>query len=315
MPDETLSLADRLSGGLIGLLVGDALGVPYEFHPPQEIPAPALIEFAPPAGFYRAHPGIEPGTWSDDGAQALCLLASLLHKDRLDPQDLANRLVNWHDHGDLAVDGLVFDVGFQTMEAIRRLRVGASPLTAGGNAENSQGNGSLMRVLPLVLWHTGTDAELVRDAHDQSCPTHGHVTVLVCCALYCLWARRILQGVADPWGDAVTVLRRLYRDSPPFLNALDHDVRPDDDRIARGTGYVVDCLFSARAVLDAGGYEQVVKAAVALGHDTDTTACVAGGLAGLRDGVGAIPARWRQALRGQEALEPLLEGLLAARAI
>jgi len=308
-----LSFADRLSGGLIGLLVGDALGVPYEFHPPREIPAPDLIAFEPPAGFDRAHPGVEPGTWSDDGAQALCLLASLLHAGRLEPQDLANRLVNWHDHGYLAVDGLVFDVGLQTLESIRRLRSGVPPLTAGGDAEDSQGNGSLMRVLPLALWHTGTDAQLVQDAHDQSCLTHAHVTVQVCCALYCLWARRILADAGDSWAEAVATLRRLYQDRPAYMNALDHDIRPEHDRAVSGRGYVVDCLFSARQALEAGSYEDVVKAAIALGHDTDTTACVAGGLAGLRDGVAAIPERWRLALRGQVDMEPLLQGLLMLR--
>lgn len=311
--EPALTLADRLSGGLIGLLVGNALGVPYEFHPPEEVPAAASIEYEPPAGFYRAHPGIEPGTWSDDGAQALCLLASLLHNGRLDPQDLANRLVNWHDHGYLAVDGLVFDVGIQTMDAIRRLRAGAAPLTAGRDDEQSQGNGSLMRVLPLALWHTGTDAELVRDAHDQSCLTHGHPTVQVCCALYCLWARSLIVDAVDPWSHAVAVLRDIYRDQAVYLNALDYDLRPEEPRTVRGSGYVVDCLFSARDALKAGTYEDVVKAAIALGHDTDTTACVAGGLAGLRHGASAIPERWRQNLRGQAEMKPLLMDLLALR--
>ena len=78
-----------------------------------------------------------------------------------------------------------------------------------------------------------------------------------------------------------------------------------------GSGYVLDCLWSARTALTAGSYEDVVRAAVAMGNDTDTTACVAGGIAGLRDGVGAIPARWRAALRGKELLAPLREKLLA----
>jgi ADP-ribosyl-[dinitrogen reductase] hydrolase len=73
---------------------------------------------------------------------------------------------------------------------------------------------------------------------------------------------------------------------------------------------VVDCLHSARLALEAGGYEAAVRAAVALGNDTDTTACVAGGIAGLRDGVQAIPERWRQALRGRDRVTPLLEALL-----
>lgn len=71
---------NKIKGGLYGLLVGDALGVPYEFHHSSQIPEYDLIEMEPPAGFLRAHSGVKPGTWSDDGAQALCLLDSLLEK-------------------------------------------------------------------------------------------------------------------------------------------------------------------------------------------------------------------------------------------
>ena len=81
--------------------------------------------------------------------------------------------------------------------------------------------------------------------------------------------------------------------------------------IPGGSGYVVDCLRSARWATEQGSYEAAVRAAIGLGHDTDTTACVAGGIAGVRDDVGAIPARWLEALRGRELVEPLLERLLA----
>ena len=87
-----ISFQDRISGGLIGLLIGDALGVPYEFHEPEDLPPRSELEFEPPDGFKRAHAGVKPGTWSDDGAQALCLLASLLHCQKLEPQDLGSRL-------------------------------------------------------------------------------------------------------------------------------------------------------------------------------------------------------------------------------
>ena len=304
-------LRDRVSGGLIGLLVGDALGVPYEFHPAAEIPPGELIEFDPPPGFQRAHVGVQPGTWSDDGAQALCLLASLLHCDRFDAADFGRRLVNWYEHGYLAVDNNVFDVGIQTASALARLAAGVPPLEAGGTDERGKGNGSLMRVLPLALWHRGTDEALVRDAHDQSCLTHGHVTVQACCALYCLWARRMLEAAADPWGEALAALRAIYRGHPAHGEALEGEIRPEAERTPRGSGFVLDCLFSAKAALGAGPYEAVVKAAVALGNDTDTTACVAGGLAGIRDGYAAIPARWRERLRGEADLRPLHNALLA----
>src|SRR6186713_2861882 len=112
-----MSDRERLLGGLYGLLVGDAVGVPYEFHSPDTLPAWDAIEIAPPPGFRRAHTAAPAGAWSDDGSQALCLLASLLEHDALDVDDLGRRFVAWRDTGYLAVDGVVFDVGIQTTQA------------------------------------------------------------------------------------------------------------------------------------------------------------------------------------------------------
>lgn len=302
---------DRVQGGLLGLLIGDALGVPYEFHDPEQIPPRELIEMQPPAGFRRAHAGVPIGTWSDDGAQALCLLASLLEIDKLDLADFGARMVRWYDEGYLAVDGRVFDVGVQTGAALRRLAAGTDPAQAGPNGEYDNGNGSLMRVLPLALWHRGDDQALIEDAMRSSLPTHGHLRSQVCCAVYCLWARRMLEGdsLDAAWEHAVATLERAASgreawEAELWLLALDREPQ------GRGSGYVADCLHSARMVLlHEDSFEGAVKAAIALGHDTDTTAAVAGGIAGIRAGASGIPTRWREQLRGRELLDPMLLAL------
>jgi ADP-ribosylglycohydrolase len=303
----------RIEGGLVGLLVGDALGVPYEFSRPEDLPTSDEIEFNPPAGLRRAHAGTPPGTWSDDGAQALCLLASLLERGRLDPDDLGKRLLDWYSDGYMAVDGRVFDVGITTAQALSAMRSGTPAIQAGSTGESANGNGSLMRVLPLALWHQGPDGGLILDAQAQSRVTHGHLRSQLCCALYCLWACRILEEHPLPYQNAVETLSQFYADVPHALEELEQHIRPLADPDNPGSGYVVDCLRSARIVVDAGGYETVVKRAVLMGHDTDTTACVAGGIAGLRDGIDAIPARWRSFLRGGALYRPLLEELLERR--
>jgi ADP-ribosylglycohydrolase len=310
MPISQPALRERVDGGLVGLLVGDALGVPYEFHPPETIPPFEQIEFQPPAGFSRAHAGTLPGTWSDDGAQALVLLASLLDVGAFDAEDFGRRLVAWYECGYLAVDGRVFDVGIQTRHAIHALQDGTPAFEAGPRHEKANGNGSLMRVLPLALWHRGSDAELVALAHDQSQVTHGHLRAQVCCAIYCLWARRTLECHPDPWNAASTSLRAIYGAGSRADRELASYIQPDQPPHGTGSGYVVDSLQSARLACLAPTYEQVVKTAIQLGHDTDTTACIAGGIAGIREGVMAIPERWRKALRGQDLLEPLQQRLL-----
>jgi ADP-ribosylglycohydrolase len=302
--------AERITGGLIGLLVGDALGVPYEFSAPSALPPAELIEFTPPVGFARAHEGTPAGTWSDDGAQALCLLDSLLTCARFDAGDFGRRLMRWYDEGYLSVDGRVFDIGIQTGRALAGLRAGVSALEVGSSEEDALGNGSLMRVLPLALWHLGSDAELVADARAQSRVTHGHPRAQVCCALYCLWARRILEEAHDPWAAAVASRRAIFPRGTRERAELEWSIRPDAPPEGDGSGYVVATLRSARWAQAAGSYEETVKATIGLGRDTDTTACVAGGIAGIRDGVAAIPLRWRAALRGMDLVQPLLGALL-----
>ncbi|MDE7324762.1 MAG: ADP-ribosylglycohydrolase family protein [Lachnospiraceae bacterium] len=299
----------RIRGGLYGLLVGDALGVPYEFHPANHIPPYCEIEMVPPKNFSRAHPLVMPGTWSDDGAQALCLLDSLAVCGRFCLKDFSDRLLCWYEEGKWAVDGDVFDVGIQTGEALNAYREGLAPEQCGILRPDGKGNGALMRTLPLALWHRGTDGELVLDAHNQCLITHGNPCNQVCCALYCLTARYLLKGQEfhPALVKAVRVLRKLYRQMPDHERELEWSVRPDEPWQGNGSGYVVDCLRSAFMILGrAKSYEEAVKQAVMLGDDTDTTACVVGGLAGIIFGEEGILGRWMEMLLGREDVEELL---------
>ena len=307
---------DQIKGAIYGLLIGDAVGVPYEFNLPQNLPVYDHIDMITPLNFQKTYPQIPFGTWSDDGAQALCLLDSVLYKNKLDPEDFMNRMCNWYQHGYMAVDFKVFDVGVQTAESIRKYLLDIPLDQVAKNDEHANGNGSLMRVLPLVIWHTGTDEQLIQDAYAQSHITHAHLRSKVCCALYCLWARAIIQGlnIEQAWSDAVFKLRTYVQDKPDEQEQLEYYIRPDELGKGTGSGYVVDCLRSARWALQQPTYQDVIKTAIALGNDTDTTACVAGGIAGLYFGFDAIPQHWRDQLRGQEMVEPLLHRLFDANA-
>ncbi|RQQ52367.1 ADP-ribosylglycohydrolase family protein [Burkholderia stagnalis] len=311
--------ADARIGGLIGLLCGDALGVPYEFKAPNLLPPRDQIEMTPPSGFRRSHAGVPVGTWSDDGAQALCLLACLLERSRFALTEFSDRLLRWLDDGYMAVDGDVFDCGIQTANAIGRLRDGVPPREAGGKSERDNGNGSAMRVLPLALWHTGPDEALVHDAHLQSLPTHGHPRSLVACAFLCLTARAYLRRLADPWSWADQRLEEIYRgwsderERKGLLAELDV-LRsfPTTDQPG-GTGYVLDTIWSSRNALEHESFEDVARTAILFGHDTDTTAAVACGLAGIKFGIDGMPARWLAQLRGFEIVEPMLGRLTESR--
>jgi ADP-ribosyl-[dinitrogen reductase] hydrolase len=307
-----LSRAQRVAGGMWGLLIGDAVGVPYEFRAPELLPDESLIDLVPPPGFRPTRADVPPGAWSDDGAQALCLLQSLLICKQLVLRDFALRMLMWLHRGQLAADGVVFDVGIQTRAALDRLNHGVPVEEAGSRRERDNGNGSLMRVLPLALWHRGDDRELCLLAAQQSLVTHGHPRSQLCCALYCLWARATLEGESDAWASAIARISAIAGEHADWERELHEHVLPFG--APRGSGYVVDCLVSARHSLQAGDYAAVIRRAIALGNDTDTTAAVAGGIAGIRAGEDGIPPAWRTALRGREQAAALIDELAARHA-
>ncbi|GAC1327066.1 MAG: ADP-ribosylglycohydrolase family protein [Candidatus Dormibacteria bacterium] len=297
------TLEARIAGAAWGHLVGDAMGVPYEFSRPGTI---STVEW----GHQGMH-GKPPGTWSDDGALMLALLDSLLDRG-FDVEDQAHRALRWMTDGAYTPDGDVFDIGIATRAALSRVRSGTPATEAGGTGEGDNGNGSLMRILPIALVaRDEEDDVLVAQASAASAVTHAHPRSRVTCALYILLARTLLRG--EPDRDAAL---RTARSSLEAV--LPAEWRADYELLAHfegrtGSGYVVDCFWSAwQAFSSAASYAETIEDAVRFGRDTDTTACVAGGLAGIYWGIDAIPADWRRELRGQEIVHPLVARLVAA---
>lgn len=305
MHADAKPLPARLSGAVWGHLVGDALGVPYEFRS-----ASAVGEVA-----WRGHGAHDQpaGTWSDDGALMLALLDSLLSV-RFHPDDQAKRSLAWRDHGSYAPGGTVFDIGGATRTALSAIKRGTRAIDAGPADERSCGNGSLMRILPLALVERSVDdARLVERAHLASRVTHGHPRCQVACALYSLIVRRLLA--AD--GDRATILagaRARLRETyaQPGLEAHRTALDELDAWIGRsGRGFVLDSFWSAwDAFAGADSYREAVTRAIRYGADTDTTAAIAGGLAGAWWGIEGIPVEWLSGLRDPQIVRPLVDRLI-----
>ena len=299
---------ERIEGGIWGLLVGDALGVPFEFCHHASLPDITILDYELPFGYAKSHAHVPVGTWSDDGAQSLCLLLTLVNKNQLDLEDFAKSLIRWYDHGFMAVDGFAFDVGNQTCEALNRIKAGVSPYESGLSGSFNNGNGSLMRCLPLSLIHDGSDEELIELAHLQSLVTHAHKRSLVCCALYCLWARYELQQCSDPWAEAVEKLRGYYQSDPLFMGEFEQVINYNQAK-CHGGSYVVDTLHSVRIACMESNFEEIIKRSIRFGNDTDTVASLAGGIGGIRHKMRGIPYRWKSRLRGLKILFPILQRL------
>jgi ADP-ribosylglycohydrolase len=297
-----ITIQARLAGGVWGHLVGDAIGVPYEFSRPSSI---ASVEWGHTGTHHQPA-----GTWSDDGALMLALLDSLLTTG-FDLEDQARRSVAWLREGAYTPDGVVFDIGPTTRHALERVETGTLAAEAGGTDEGSNGNGSLMRVLPVALvGRTETDDVLVRRVSAASAVTHAHPRCRVTCAVYTLMARNLLLGESDRGAAMDKALVAVETHMPP-------EWRQDFDILAAweprtGDGYVIDCFWSAwDAFSEAAGYPEAIERAVRYGKDTDTTACVAGGLAGIYWGIEDIPQAWRNQMRGQEIVKRVMAELIS----
>lgn len=290
----------KSKAALVGLAVGDALGVPVEFTSRTTLQANPVRNMRG----YGTHDQ-PPGTWSDDSSLTFCLAESLAHG--YTPTDLANRFVNWLNYNYWTAYGSVFDVGITTRQAILRLEQGVEPTKAGPTGEYDNGNGSIMRILPLAFALEGMmPHERFSRVQEVSNLTHGHIRAVIGCFIYVEYARLLLTGE-----EKFAAFAELQRTVPDWLRAwqvpadeialfgrvLQHPLATVPDADIRGSGYVLHSLEAAIwCLLTSDTYAETVLKAVNLGEDTDTTGAVAGGLAGLYYGHDAIPLAWINAL-------------------
>jgi ADP-ribosyl-[dinitrogen reductase] hydrolase len=297
----------KVLSGLMGVCVGDALGVPVEFTSRSErlqSPVTSMLGY----GTWDQ----PPGTWSDDSSLTLCLAECLCEAYSLDA--IARSFYLWYTEGYWGAHGKVFDIGGTTRQAIISWHRGTSPLKAGGTDERSNGNGSLMRILPMAYFYqTLTFGELIERVHQVSCITHGHLRSQMACGIYISIAVELLAGI-EP--------KAAYLQGLEKIQAIYSDIeyateKPHFDRVFSGKiahlaigeinsgGYVIDTLeASLWCLLNSSSYAEAVLQAVNLGGDTDTTGAVTGGLAGIYYGWENIPRQWRdQIARKQDIID------------
>lgn len=315
MNPPSIPFRDRVLGGLFGCAIGDALGVPVEFG------NRAAVQSNPVTGLrgYGMH-GQPPGTWSDDTSLMLCVADSLRHH-AFDTTDMAQRFLDWYERSLWTAHGVIFDIGIATERALSAFGSGTSAEMAGGRGEFSNGNGSLMRQLPVALRFAGEPVEEMMDKlHRVSSITHGHLRSLMACGFHGLVVRELLRGLSA--ADALDTARqqfKAYYSSPvgqkewPEFRLLFSEkfTRLGEDEI-NSDGYVMDTLIASLwCLVTTQTFEQCVLKAVNLGGDTDTTGCVAGGLAGVYYGLSAIPADWRNGIARSDDLAELFDSFVS----
>lgn len=261
-----------LRDAIYGLAVGDAFGVPYEFMGRGSF---TVSDHMIGGGVHEQ----EPGTFSDDTSMTLATCDSLkANHGAIDIADMRRRFENWAYSGDYAINGVVFDMGNTVSKALHD--------NQGAAGEFDNGNGSLMRIIPLAFTNA-TD----KDIANVSAITHAHQTSTETCKKYVHIARELMDGKQP-----VDVIREY---EPKILG-----LKRDD--ISSG-GYVLDTYTAALwCLVNTTNYRDAVIEAVSLGRDTDTTAAVTGALAGIVYGYESIPAEWIGTLRGKDLIESVL---------
>lgn len=311
-------MAQSSRPGIIGAIVGDALGVPYEFDPRSQIayaPAKDMIGY----GTYDQ----PPGTWSDDSSLILCTIQALING--YDLSQIAASFVDWFETGLWTPHGTVFDIGVTTRNVIDRLSEGEDPKYSGEVEEQTNGNGSLMRIIPMAYYllreqDAGVRYERVAEV---SAISHAHVRSKLCCFYYTELARLLMNGAE--LDSALNAANEILRSTFTVRGIVEYETR-NYERLLSGllgnthedeihsTGYVMHTLeASIWCLLNTSSYSDAVLKAVNLGEDTDTTACVTGALAGIMYGEDAIPDDWLHKIARLDEIESLIDRFDADR--
>lgn len=294
---------EELRKAAYGFILGDALGVPFEFK------KRGTFECAGMEG-YGTHDQ-PPGTWSDDSSMMLATCRSLKENDlSIDIDNMREKFISWLNEGEYTPFGETFDMGIATSTALDT----GKPQ----DDEYSNGNGSLMRILPLAFVDC-TDEEI----RQVSAITHAHEISKQACVIYVDIIKEYLRqncSSEDEKGSCdskrgksmAEIIREIPEYKPPFDRLCRLDELSEDE--IRSSGYVVDTLEAALWCIlrtdeepdDRGKYTRCLIRAVNLGDDTDTVAAVTGGLAGLIWPIEQIPKDWIEKIKAKDLIEECL---------
>ncbi|GEN68698.1 ADP-ribosylglycohydrolase family protein [Chryseobacterium rhizosphaerae] len=307
-------MENKVKAGIMGVCIGDALGVPVEFKDRdylKRFPVTEMQEF----GSHNQ----PKGTWSDDSSLTLCL-AEVLTKE-YDLEKIGQSFVQWNKYGHWTAHGRLFDIGGTTREAIARLIKGESARFSGNIFEEDNGNGSLMRILPLAFYLKDEEnlENIYQTVKEVSTITHGHFRSVFACFIYVIFTIQLIKGKNKT--EAYTYMQEVSSEYAEkqwfslsevelFHRVLKNDISDYPEDEIRGSGYVLHSLeASLWCFLNSESYSEAVLKAVNLGEDTDTTGAITGGLAGIYYGFENIPQEWIDDLVRKDDIEKLCEKL------
>lgn len=293
----------RFRGCLLGLAAGDAVGTSVEFKPRGS--------FEPVTEMTGGGPfGLSPGEWTDDTSMALCLAASLLEKKAFDPRDQADRYVRWWREGYMSSNGRCFDIGITIKAALEKFVKTGDPIS-GSSDPRKAGNGCIMRLAPVPMYFHPDEDEAVHHSGESSRTTHGADECIDASRLFGSMIHRALSGESKE--DVLFSIDPELVDAPKIRAIAEGSYREKGEGEIRGNGYVVNALEAALWCFDkTDTYRAAILKAANLGEDADTTAAIAGQLAGAFYGEEGIPADWLDRLVMRNEIGSMAEALMTA---
>ncbi len=324
---------DIVKAGIWGVVVGDVLGVPVEFMSRAELKADPVVGMRE----YGTHDQPR-GTWSDDSSMMFAAMDSFIENGLFRCEDIMEKFRNWRLNGKYTPHGKVFDIGITCARAIDRYRPGMDSLSCGESDEYSNGNGSLMRIMPVSLnnctetefWCDSYIEDAALDAHNISKLTHAHPRSQMACLLHAAICHELIyrngRTLPDSVQCAVGKTFEFYRSAdekmPWFDKSFSQEIRseaygrlndiqafknlPEDE--IKSSGYVVHTLEAAIwCLLNTESFSECVLRAVNLGDDTDTVGAVTGGFAALVYGYESIPKEWLDVIASKEWISKLCD--------
>ena len=297
-----------LYNGIMGLAIGDAMGVPHEFKSRD------CMKNNPVTGFIGGGIWNQPeGTWSDDTAMTLATIDALNNNEwKVTDKclaDIMDNFLKWYLNGEYAACGVRFDIGNTCELAIAKWKIHrtrSNEFVCTGVGGNAYGNGALMRMLPCIFLSNEDTDKIGRLTHDSNL-----------CSAVNIFYIKLLRNIIKNRNkieafDIAKETSKKYLENIPlkFMRTTTEEFMNIKDDDIKSSGYVIDTIEAAVwCFLTTDNYRDCILKAVNLGNDTDTIAAIAGSMAGLYYGINednGIPNEWINKLRDIDTIKNLL---------
>lgn len=284
--------------GIIGLVVGDAMGVPLEFCMREKLMQHLTTEMLG----YKSH-NVPKGSWSDDSSMTLATIDAIIEEKGINCNTIATNFLEWMKNAKYTPTDRVFDIGRTCLRAIARFESKQEIAEkCGGTSEMDNGNGSLMRILPLAYYcysKNMNEQEIYELVKKVSSITHGHEISIMGCFIYVMYGIELLnnKNLSQAYKKIKKINYNIYFSEETisrYERILKNDISKYTLDEIKSTGFVIDTLEATLwVVLNTKSYNQSIIGAINLGNDTDTVGACVGGLAGIYYGIENINKTWQ----------------------